>query len=358
MTKKTNNKEIHGNNFDFLRLLFATFVIITHSYTLSGMPEADWLSQLSERQLTFSYLGVRGFFIISGYLIFESLMRSDTLISYTKKRILRIFPALIAVLILTVLVFGPLATEENLSGYIQNPTAYSYIPSNIILLGRMQWGIDYILDYNPYPNVINGSLWTIPYELLMYILIGSLFFLKNKRKMIVGILTVGYLILYAINLELFGTWIGNDHLLKGMSLALSSLSDFGIFFIGGSLLACLQIKKIKDIDLIALASTAIIILLVMARQFATWQYLILPVVIISIGLLSFPILRRVHRFGDFSYGTYLYAFPIQQILMYYYPLSTMQLMTLTIPLAYIFGLASWHLIEKQAQRFQLKQAKI
>ncbi len=66
---------------------------------------------------------------------------------------------------------------------------------------------------------------------------------------------------------------------------------------------------------------------------------------------------RVHRFGDFSYGTYLYAFPIQQTLMHYHAFSTMQLMMLSIPLTYIVGLASWHLVEKRAQRFQLKQAK-
>ena len=76
----------NNNNFDFLRLLFATFVIITHSYPLTGAPEIDWLNQLTEKQLTFSYIGVRGFFIISGYLIFESLIRSETLASYAKKR--------------------------------------------------------------------------------------------------------------------------------------------------------------------------------------------------------------------------------------------------------------------------------
>ena len=61
---------MHKNNFDFLRLVFAVFVIITHSYSISGIKEIDILSQLTNGQTALSYVGVRGFFIISGYLIF------------------------------------------------------------------------------------------------------------------------------------------------------------------------------------------------------------------------------------------------------------------------------------------------
>ncbi|MBP6639782.1 MAG: acyltransferase, partial [Bacteroidia bacterium] len=64
---------MHKNNFDFLRLIFAIFVIITHLKPLSLRQEGDWLMSLTDDQLCFSYLGVRGFFIISGFLIFQSL---------------------------------------------------------------------------------------------------------------------------------------------------------------------------------------------------------------------------------------------------------------------------------------------
>ena len=56
------------NNFDFLRLIFASLVIITHSYALSGATVYDPLARLTQGQMEFSYLGVHGFFIISGYL--------------------------------------------------------------------------------------------------------------------------------------------------------------------------------------------------------------------------------------------------------------------------------------------------
>ncbi|MEF9478143.1 acyltransferase family protein [Chryseobacterium sp. 1B4] len=81
-----------SNNFDFLRLVFASLVVITHSYALSGAAQGDPLSQLTHGQMEFSYLGVHGFFIISGYLIFKSLLRCKGLPDFYWKRLLRLFP--------------------------------------------------------------------------------------------------------------------------------------------------------------------------------------------------------------------------------------------------------------------------
>ena len=94
----------HTNNFDFLRLLFAVWVIITHSYPLTGQPEQDLLWKITNGQTVFSYISVRGFFAISGYLIIQSLLRSNNLIDYYWKRILRIFPALFVVLLFSTIV--------------------------------------------------------------------------------------------------------------------------------------------------------------------------------------------------------------------------------------------------------------
>ena len=76
---------MHKNNFDFLRLLFAIFVVITHSYSLSRIDENGLIAQLTGGQTSFSYLGVAGFFIISGYLIFQSMLRSSSLELFQKK---------------------------------------------------------------------------------------------------------------------------------------------------------------------------------------------------------------------------------------------------------------------------------
>lgn len=119
------------NNFDFLRLLFASAVVITHSYPLSGLADSDFLSDITSSQIALSYLGVKGFFIISGYLIFKSLLRCENLLDFYWKRMLRLFPALIVVLILTVLL-APFVYEDTVP-YLENKSVLTYIPKNISL---------------------------------------------------------------------------------------------------------------------------------------------------------------------------------------------------------------------------------
>lgn len=160
------------NNFDFLRFIFASFVIISHSYALSGSTEGDILSRITKSQMNFSYIGVHGFFIISGYLIFNSLLRCKGLADYYWKRLLRLYPALFVVLLLTVLL-AP-AVYEGSVPYLHNKSVYSYIPQNLTLFFR-QKGIDGVFESNPYKHSINGSLWTICYEFSMYIMVSFLF---------------------------------------------------------------------------------------------------------------------------------------------------------------------------------------
>ena len=90
-----------ANNFDVLRILFAWFVIISHSYVLNGLWATDPLFEATNQTFLFSFIGVKGFFIISGYLIFKSMMVSKSIPEYLIKRSLRIFPALAVVLLVT-----------------------------------------------------------------------------------------------------------------------------------------------------------------------------------------------------------------------------------------------------------------
>ena len=90
-----------ANNFDLLRILFAWFVIISHSYILNGAGATDPLFELTNHTFLFSFIGVKGFFIISGYLIFKSMLASNTIPEYLIKRVLRIFHALAIVLLVT-----------------------------------------------------------------------------------------------------------------------------------------------------------------------------------------------------------------------------------------------------------------
>jgi peptidoglycan/LPS O-acetylase OafA/YrhL len=340
---------MHKNNFDFLRLAFALFVIITHSYPLTGLPEADWLYQISNGQVSFSYLGVKGFFILSGYLIFQSRERSKGFIDYFWKRFVRLFPALIVVLVLTVLL-GPFVYEGSIGSYLANRTVWTYIPNNLTLF-RMQPGITGIFENNPYPSVINGSLWTIAYEFFCYCLIATLFFFKRKNTLAV---TFYFLIFFFLKLFFYDTLSHYKFLLFAHHIC-----ELGTFFFGGALLAAVKIENSKHKNLIFSASLIILIASFFFNLFPMVHLVLLSPVVIIFGLSSTPYLTAIGKtIGDMSYGIYIYAFPVQQTLVYYFHMDYLNLMLYSTIITVILGYLSWHLIEKRALKLKKLHPKL
>tara|TARA_R110002094_G_scaffold219678_1_gene191788 strand:+ start:407 stop:1000 length:594 start_codon:yes stop_codon:yes gene_type:complete len=166
-----NNEIDRQNAFGFLRLLFATMVVYSHAWFLAGPekePYASWLFNGAEFP---GGLGVKCFFVISGFLVMRSERRSQTTRAFLWKRGLRIYPGLWGCLLVTGLLF-PLIT-----GYVMKvgtpdmDSGYSYVWSNA-LQPRQQVGIEGMFPAIYYPGDLNGSLWTLQYELGCYALLG------------------------------------------------------------------------------------------------------------------------------------------------------------------------------------------
>ncbi|REC49993.1 acyltransferase family protein [Chryseobacterium pennipullorum] len=335
-----------SNNFDFLRLIFASLVVITHSYPLSGAAEADFLSQLTQGQMMFSSIGVHGFFIISGYLIFKSLLRCKGLADFYWKRVLRLFPALLIVLILTVLL-APFVYESSLP-YLKNNSIYTYIPKNLTLFFR-QRGIDGVFENNPYKSSINGSLWTICYEFSMYVMVSLLFFVRTKPfiNIIVVLLFISSYILSVFYPDfLYGVFIK-------MELVSSSFYNLMCFFTGGMLLTYWKIKSKKTENIIIIFSLIILIASIYLQVFKYTCYFTLPILVILIGNRSTQYINKVGTvIGDTSYGIYIYSFPIQQTLVYFFKFDTVPLMIFSLILSLLLGYLSWHLVEKRALKYK------
>lgn len=330
------------NNFDFLRLIFASFVVITHSYPLSGSTDSELLAKLTLGQVSFSYLGVKGFFIISGFLIFKSLQRCESLQDYYWKRILRLFPALFVVLLLTVLL-APIVYESTVP-YWKNGSVYSYLPRNLKLY-FLQYKIDGVFENNPYPGAINGSLWTICFEFSMYIMVSALFFIRKKEvvKIIVPLLFV----FSYISAVFFPDFL-NDAVFSKIGLDTHSLYDLMCYFTGGMLLTYLNTNK-KVENILILSSLVILIGSLYLNIFSYTGFFTLPILVILIGKKSTMYINKIGEYlGDTSYGIYIYAFPIQQTLMYFFKLEPVPLMIYTLLLVFPMGYLSWHLIEKKA----------
>lgn len=336
----------YSNNFDFLRLIFALFVIITHSYALLGIESSDFLAQLTKGQLTFSHVGVCGFFTISGYLIIKSLQRSSSIGNYLKKRVLRLSPGLAVVLILTVM-YGAFVTEESLSEYFTHYKTYLYIPANLSLY-RLQDFLPGVFTSNPFAGAINGSLWTLPYEFSCYLALIPLFFMRNNAKRLTYA-TISVMALFLLAKLCCAAAIEQfDFVLAGHYIL-----EFGGYFAMGATLAVLGVQHIKYKGILALVSLAITIALLYNEKLDPVSFIILPILIISLGLLNTPYISSISKsFGDLTYGIYIYAFPVQQSLIFFGVHDVMQLILLATLITPVFAYFSWHLVEKRFLKFK------
>ena len=341
MPEATIKIEREANNFDLLRILFAWFVIVSHSYVLNGMGESDPLGQVTSNYLILSFIGVKGFFVISGYLILQSLTRSKSILDYLTKRILRIFPGLIVVLLLTIAVVYFIYPPSTLP-YLFNPDIYKYFLGNLLLF-TPHFYIPGVFDHLP-SKAINGSLWTIEFEFLFYLVLLLLFPIKKNTKMLRWAL-LGIMTLFTIGNVCYPTTL----LSIKKPIPLDLVFDLGIYFITGSYLACLDWKNWAQSKSIFIGSLVLFAIMIFFKIDRAWLFTCLPFIILYIGQQPSKFATWIHqKLGDPSYGIYLYAFPIQQLIVYYCKPSTFELFLYASIGAFAFGILSWKLVEKKA----------
>lgn len=334
-----------NNNFDFLRFLFAILVVISHSYPLSGRNESSqWIHQMTNGQIDLAQIGLSGFFIISGFFIFKSLERSKNIFDYFIKRFLRLFPALIVVLLLTI-VLAPLVYESELP-FLKNRSVYTYVPNNVILY-NFQSGIKGIFDTNAY-HAINGSLWTIRYEFSLYIGLSLLLLVRKQAQVIFLLLSFVFILFYSLYNFYLSKFAGSTLLgIQGYHLL-----NLGTFFIGGSLLSSVNFEKFKYKRIVLSIAVVILLLSFLFNHYNSVKHIIFPIIILLIGFIPLSFISSFGKFGDMSYGIYIYSFPIQQTLMYFFKMNTYSLMFTSVLLSIGFGYVSWHLIEKRALKYK------
>ncbi|MDY6969909.1 MAG: acyltransferase [Spirochaetota bacterium] len=165
-----NSPNFKNNNFDFIRFIASFFVILSHSFPLSYGNNQNEPLRLLTGNVTLGSVGVYIFFIISGFLITISFVRSKNLLIYFINRILRIYPAVILVVLLTVFVFGPILTQYSISEYFSNTQTYKYLFTATVF--DVRYNLPGVYKNNPFSSTLNGSLWTLRFELVMYIAVA------------------------------------------------------------------------------------------------------------------------------------------------------------------------------------------
>ncbi|MBA1241967.1 acyltransferase family protein [Pseudomonas japonica] len=326
------------NNFECLRILAALVVIYGHAFPLTAT---------SAPSLFFGSIqavAVKIFFSISGYLVTKSLMKDGDITNYLSKRIRRIFPGLIVVVIVCAFVIGPLVSTLDFAQYFGSPTFKTYF-RNIFMYPV--YNLPGVFESNSYPVAVNGSLWSLPVEFLMYLVLVPVFMLTtmaNRISLILVAITTCAASLYFTHL-VPGKW---RYVVYGSDLIMA-LDVIPYFFIGGCL-ARFMIPGVLDMGwalfLVLLISLMQVINPVLAELAL---YAVGPYVIISFAVSSTPFLREAGKYGDPSYGIYLYGFPVQQCIIYMCGghMSPVLNAIISIPICIGLGYLSWHFVEKR-----------
>jgi peptidoglycan/LPS O-acetylase OafA/YrhL len=320
-----------NNSYDFVRFCAASAVLFSHHFALSKLPEPPVPGYGED----FGRLAVEVFFCLSGFLICRSLQKSTDRAEFVSARFLRIFPNL--AFSLTV---SSVATLIWYSNYVHIWKHIKFVLTNLLMFFRgVTYDIPGVFEDSKGGPVINGPLWSLPFELWLYVILYLFFSLGGRRSGL--FILLGALLLSIV----WGTTpvIGDFSLGPFDSFLFSRL---GSFFLSGALVAiCWSYIASNAVIIGAAALVALLLIQNMIPVETIFHSLALAAVVVGIG--SSRAMAWFSRGGDASYGMYIFAWPIQQvclILISSFWLSMFVAFVTTTALGY----ATWHAFEKRA----------
>jgi len=343
----TNSAKHTDNNLDFIRLLAALAVLISHSYPLYANP-AEPLALLTG-SITLGTFAVYIFFIVSGFLVAQSWNRDPDPVRFSIRRALRLLPGLYVFLFISTVFVGPLLTELPLSEYFSAARVSGYVWQLGIFW--LQGYLPGVYEHNVFPIYFNGSLWSIRIEVACYIValvLGIVGVLSSKAA------TTAFALVAFVAYYYATYFVSGTHGFLNMEMKQSL--DVAAYFYAGSMLFHWWPKLPKLHGAYALA-TLIAILTLGGSRLQPVLHLALPFLILSIAFHPVKILSFAASRGDFSYGIYVYSFPVQQTVMHFFghEISFAAFITLSLIGTMACAFLSWHVVERPA--LQLKPTR-
>jgi peptidoglycan/LPS O-acetylase OafA/YrhL len=340
MTRLVDVAHSRDNNFHLLRVIAASAVLYSHSFPLAtGKSASEPLR--GSIGCTFGSIAVDLFFVISGMLVTMSLLRRSSALDFIRARFFRIWPGLTAAVLLSIFVLGPAFTTLPVQEYFSSKTTLKYLVFNLTLFKGVFYALPGVFSSNPWPEAVNGSLWTLPMEVACYVaLLASWLLMRGfKAEGRIGWLaTVIWLALLA--------WFGWD--LRSANIE-DSQARLWLMFTSGVMLylsrTCVSLSWwwLALMICAACLSTGHPIVFGIVYAFA------LPYTMLCLTYLPRGTILQYNRLGDYSYGIYIYAFPVQQSLMHAWPRSTpIDMFWEAMAVTVILAVLSWHFVEKPA----------
>ncbi|MBO6560796.1 MAG: acyltransferase [Nisaea sp.] len=321
------------NCFDEIRLALACIVLFAHAHELSSAADLAWMADWFDADFA-----VKGFFAISGYLVSRSFLSSRTTFEYFEKRLRRIVPAY-ALAILYCFLVGLFASDLGVAAFLTDLATYRYLGANLAFLNFLQPTLPGVFAGNPV-MAVNGALWTIKIELMLYCVLPVLFLLYRRIGHLGGLLAA-----LALGVAWYGYFTyGFDHP-AGAAIARQFPGQLPYFAIG----SFLAVADVGRRTLFAALAISAIYLLLSVPAPASGMLNMLAYPLFVIGLSQVPGLSLgVGRLGDLSYGVYLFHFPTLQLVTHLGLFRTSPSLGLAVSVLVTLTMAflSWRFVEK------------
>jgi len=343
-----------ANNLDFIRIILASLVILSHSTQLiDGNSSREPLARITPDAISLGFMAVNGFFLISGFLIVQSWLLTGDLFKYLLKRILRIYPGFIAASLVSIAIAGAFGAAHAASYWGAMDGHYLWFCFKRLAALRVPSTPPTFVGL-PYPAV-NGAIWTVRYEFCCYLMVAALgLFGVCKRRSLVLALAIGSYLAYVAQANGLLTLGGADLPVLGV---ISNWPRFASYFLGGMCFYLFRDKLRLD-GKIALGCGLAVAAGCAWRGFSS---VVLPVFGAYL-LFYFAFLRagRLHDFGkrgDYSYGIFCYGWPVQNCVLWAFhgKLDPIVFFFISFPVALLLAFCSWHIIEKPSLRLRARR---
>lgn len=330
------------NNFNLLRFVASLSVVITHA-----VAQSTGVAELTPLHVFGTYVAIVApdvFFVASGYLISASLLARNDPREYLRARVLRIYPALWVAILTTVFVIGPIFSTLSLAAYLGDPRTWLHLLRNLTLLFGAAEGLPGVFNGLPLDGAVNGSLWTLPVEIRLYLALLLLWWLAGsftrRREFWMGVVVVSAaIVLGAFKLWLEPAW--GDHPINTLRLA-------PLFLIGCAMYLWRRHVPMRR-DLFWLAFGAMLLTLPWLEVFFFVEFFAIGYVTLYLAYVPAGAVRGFNRFGDCSYGIYINSFPLQQAMVYLMPgIGAWALIGWSLLVTLPVAMLSWHFIEQPA----------
>ncbi|WP_245902705.1 acyltransferase family protein [Flavobacterium aciduliphilum] len=324
-----------NNCFDFLRFFFAINIVLSHLWQLSQSKSLFFLSYISD-----SGIAVKGFFVISGFLVAKSYITTPSLKFYFLKRAKRILPAYIFVVLISVVGLS-FFSNHTVFDYFTTSNTYSYLGWNLIFLNFVHPCLPGLFENN-LMCAVNGALWTIKVEEGFYLILPFIFYSITKLKR-------ATLVLFLIYIGSLLYWYLMDSYLQKPLLA-KQLPGYLCYFVVGIFLF-LNFDRLQHYKLrFFLVATALFLVSFFSQIKIDFFYPAAFGIIVIVSAYSLPFFNAFGKYGDFTYGIYIFHFPLIQLFRQYNLFEKHNPYFVAIVLLFVLFVAavfSWFVVEKR-----------